>query len=108
MEVTFKRCKVARNPDVRTFRCESISERPTEYLYDKANDGGVELSRMQRPVIVKAINLAEFRTLGWEPTHVEYEDTATGQKKELGLYGGYRIIEPDTLVFDIQYVSSAA
>lgn len=108
MEITFKRYIVARDPDIRTFRCESISERPTEYLYDKAADGRVERSRMQRPLIVKGINLPEFRTLSWEPTHVEYEDPATGQKREFALYGGCRIIEPDTVVFDIQYVSSAA
>ncbi|HEY6767426.1 MAG TPA: hypothetical protein VI386_21915 [Candidatus Sulfotelmatobacter sp.] len=58
-------------------------------------------SRVERPLMVNGINLSEVGALEWEPTHAEYAGPRTGEWKEFALYGGHRVIEPDTVVFDI-------
>jgi pyrimidine deaminase RibD-like protein len=81
----------------RVFQCQSISEYPTEYA-----EGGVR-SRLERPLIVKGINVAEVDALTWEPTHVLYRDPITGGEKEFAVYAGHRTIGSNIVVFDIDY-----
>jgi hypothetical protein len=70
---------------------------------DKAADESIMPSRVERPLMVKGINLSEVSALEWEPTHAEYTDPRTAEPKEFALYGGHRVIEPNTVVFDINY-----
>ncbi len=103
MEFTLKRRCIGRAPDTRTLQCNSISEHPTKHVDRKAADGGIMRSRVERPLMVEGINPSEVNALEWEPTHAEYTDPRTGEPKEFALYGGHRVIEPNTVVFDINY-----
>jgi hypothetical protein len=111
MEVTFERRCIGRTPDTRTLQCQSISERPAEYTYRKAADGGVMRSEIERAALVlKGINLHDFEALGWEPTHLAFKDDKTGELKEL-LVRRRDTLEPETLMFGIDgrlYASPAA
>jgi pyrimidine deaminase RibD-like protein len=83
--------------DRRVLQCQSISEHATRYA-----EGAVH-SRIERPLIVKGINVAEVNALTWEPTHVLYRDPSAGEEKEFAVYAGHRTIGSETLVFDINY-----
>jgi hypothetical protein len=103
MELILKRHCIGRAPDTRTLQCNSISEYPTQYAEDKAADGNIMPSRIERPLVAKGISASEVNALEWEATHAQYEDPRTGERKEFALHGGHRVIEPNTAVFDIDY-----
>jgi pyrimidine deaminase RibD-like protein len=83
--------------DRRVFQCQSISEHATRYA-----EGAVP-SRIERPLVVKGINVAEVDALTWEPTHVLYRDPSAQEEKEFAVYAGHRTVGSETLVFDINY-----
>src|SRR3974390_3408600 len=96
-EIILESRYVNRGDERHVFQCQSISEYPTRYT-----EGDVR-SRLERPLVVKGINLAEIDALIWEPTHVLYLDPTTGREKEFAVYAGYRTSGSDIVVFDINY-----
>jgi len=101
MEVTFEGRYIGRASDNRTFECESISERPAEYTYQKSADGAIMRSVIEpRTLVLKGISLSEVEALGWRPTHLLLKNDKTGKLEEF-LVHRRDTLEPETLVFGI-------
>ena len=96
-EIILEARYINQDSDRHVFRCQSIMEGPTEY-----KEGSMR-SRVERPLIVRGIDVAEVDALTWEPTHVLYRDPSAGVEKEFAVYAGYRTIGSDVVVFDINY-----
>jgi pyrimidine deaminase RibD-like protein len=97
-EIILEARYINRKDERRVFQCQSISEYSTKYV----EDGGMR-SRLERPLIVKGIDVAELDALAWEPTHILYRDPATGREREFAVYSGHRTSGPASVVFDINY-----
>lgn len=82
-EVTLKALYMNAEPDSQTFKCSSVVELPPEYVDDKAADGAIMRSIIERPaILIRGIDVSAVEALAWEPNRLEFRDVRTGEVKE--------------------------
>jgi len=98
-EVTLKALYFNADANSQTFKCSSVVELPAEYIDDKAADGGIMRSIIERPsILIKGIDASAVEALAWKPNRLEFKDAKTGDVKQ---YVGelHASTEPNTVKF---------